>query len=93
MAQPIVTVLGVHRLTVTPAFIDATLQQVHGYIPEGDDRAELEPYCRDLVIRAVLVEALIENRDERFRVDDFGQVIPGQDPGQRQEKWLRVTGQ
>jgi hypothetical protein len=88
--EPNVTVIGVYRLAVTSELIDATLEQIHGYVPEGDDRAELEPYCSDLVNGVALVEVLVKNRDERFRVDDFGQVVAGQDPGQRQAPWLET---
>lgn len=90
MPDPTITVLGVHRLAVTPELVDATLEQLHGHVPAGEDRAELEPYCRDLLQSAVLTEVLVENRDDRFSIDDFGQDIPGQPPGQRQAPWLET---
>jgi len=87
MSKPSVRVLGVYELTVTA---DLLAQAIESKFGEHDLSDENEDVVREELEGAVLIEALVENRDSRFRVDDFAQ--PDSDQAAYGEVFLSEEG-
>ena len=77
MPEPAVEVLGVYRVVATDELLREKLELWHGRdgIPTGKGRIAAERYYREEIESAVLIEAIIRNRDERFDVGHFSQRV------------------
>ena len=80
MPPPTIQVLGVYRLDVTAQLFALAMESKFPHLGSSDDRLAAEDHVRAELSAAVLVEALVTNRDERFTVDDFGQTDSDQAP-------------
>lgn len=90
-AEPTVAILGAYRVEPSAPLISKALRQKYGNSTMSPaDKRKAERHVTDEVGSAVLFELLISNRDERFRVDDFGQV--GSDQAAYDEKYLSLDG-
>jgi hypothetical protein len=74
--QPTLTILGVYRLDVTRKVFSVQLAMY------GD-----EQQCRDHFSSVVLIEASVDNADDRFNLSDFTQANPAYPYGARQVPW------
>jgi hypothetical protein len=77
MAAPRIGVLGVYKLDVTEDLFREQFDILYGYTMSDEERMEAEEQCREQLSSIVMIEALIENRDERFSVLDFTQPQDG----------------
>lgn len=73
MAQPTIEILSVYTLPVTRDLLREQTDILYGSDLSGDERRNAESQCREQLEAAVLVEALVRNRDKRFDVGDFTQ--------------------
>jgi hypothetical protein len=81
MSSPTVQVLGAYKVEPTAALFAQAMEWKYGGVPlSNDERRLAEQHVRDELAGVVLIEALISGRDERFRVDDFGQAASDQAP-------------
>lgn len=76
LVAPILTILGVYRLDVTPEIFAAQLPMY------GD-----EEQCRDHFRSVVLIEAVVSEADEPFSLSDFTQPNPHYPGGDPQVPW------
>ena len=77
MAEPRIEIVGIYRLPVTEDLFRQQFEILYGGPMSEEQGAEAEEQCREQLSSIVLVEALIENRDERFSVFDFTQPQDG----------------
>lgn len=90
-AQPAVAILGAYRLEPSAALIAKAIRRKYGSSTMSSaDKRKAERHVNDELRNAVLFELLISNRDERFRVEDFGQI--GSDQAAYDEKYLSLDG-
>ncbi len=77
MSEPRIEIVGIYELPVTEDLFSQQFEILYGGPMSEEQRAEAEEQCREQLSSIVLVEALIENRDERFSVFDFTQPQDG----------------
>lgn len=90
MTSASISVLGVHRLDVTPELLADAMRQVHGFEPGEDGQDDYWPYINELLSSVALVEVLVTDPDERFNAGEFAQKIPGVPSGMEQVAWLET---
>lgn len=73
MAPPTIEVLGVYSLPVTNDLLQEQWKSLYGSDLVGAERRDAERQCRKQLESTVLVEVLVRNREERFKVGDFTQ--------------------
>jgi len=100
--DPRITVIGVYSPKASPERLEQfireylsrtkeTLAAMGTKASDSDKRwAEMAGELRSALRSAVLVEALVENRDDRFNPGDFVQPDPEQPKGQGQVAWEEV---
>ena len=90
-AEPSVAILGAYRLEPSAPLIAKALQRKYGSSTMSlADKRKAQGHVNDELRNAVLFELLISNRDQRFKVEDFGQV--GSDQAAYDEKYLSLDG-
>ena len=89
-AKPSSTVLGVYRIDVTEQLI-AEQAAILCRGMQGSAREGCVRSCRDQLYDAVLVEIIVEGRDNRFSIGDFGQ--PHEDQVAWAEAYLTLDGE
>jgi hypothetical protein len=88
MAQPIIEVLGVYRLPISPELVRAQVGHFGREWAAEHPAAALEA-AREELEGTALVELRIHGRDDRFHVNDFTQKLePPRD--QWQAAWMEV---
>jgi hypothetical protein len=90
-AEPEIRIIGAHPLNVSASLFETVLYARYGGLddtPEEQRRAV--QLTRAELDRAVLFEVFVENRDDRFSVDHFGQ--PGSDQAAYMERYLSPDG-
>lgn len=90
MPEPTIQVLGVYALPVTEELLQEQTDILYGASLTGEVRQQAEQKCREQLQSTVLVEALVRNRDERFKAGDFCQPIDGVEPGSWQVAWAEA---
>jgi len=90
MAQPIVDVLGVYRLDVPEELFREQFDILYRYPMSPEDRVKAERECREQLLSAVLIETLVNDRDQSFRVGDFAQARDGQPKENWQVAWAEA---
>lgn len=90
MADPRIEILGIYRLPVTEDLFREQFDILYGYPMSDEDRAQAEEQCREQLSSTVLIEALVENRDKRFSVDDFSQPQDGVPKDNWQVAWAEA---
>lgn len=75
--KPEIKVLGVYRLDVTPALLEAQFNELYGYDMTEQERRRVRTQCRNQLESVVLVETLIKKPDVNFSIADFTQKQPG----------------
>jgi len=73
LANPEVNVLGVYRIEVTDELVLEQTEILYGD-RRGSAREQCERDCREQLYSTVLVEVIVQGRDSRFRIADFGQA-------------------
>jgi len=77
MADPSIEVLGVYRVVATDELIREKAEVAYGIDESAPDWDRIEAQCREEIESAVLIEAMVRDRDERFDAGDFSQRIEG----------------
>jgi hypothetical protein len=90
VAHPKIEVLGVYGLLVTDELFRAQFDILYGYPMSAGERPNAEQECREQLESVVLVEAVVSDRDSRFRVGDFAQARPGQPKDNWQVAWAEA---
>jgi hypothetical protein len=90
VAQPKVEVLGVYRLPAAEDLFREQFDILYGYPMSAGERRNAEQQCREQLESVVLVEAVVSNRDRRFRVGDFAQAQAGQPKENWQVAWAEA---
>lgn len=91
MTSPRVTVCGAYRLDVSPELLtQAMAWKYAGDFASARAREAADDHVREELCSAVLLDVRIDDCDERFRVDDFGQ--PGSDQAAYMEVFLTPDG-
>jgi hypothetical protein len=90
MAQPRIEVLGVYPLPVTDKLFRQQFDILYGLPMTPTERAGAELHCREQLESVVLIEAIVRNRDQRFRVSDFAQARAGLPNDRWQVAWAEA---
>ena len=91
MSSPNTQILGAYRLAPDPDLFAQAMDLKYGGVAlSNDERRLAEERVRTELARVVLIEVLINGRDERFSVDDFGQT--GSDQAPYGEVFLSADG-
>ena len=90
MPGPRIEILGVYRLAVTEELFREQFDNLFGSPKWARKRAEAERLCREHFDSAVLIEALVSNRDDRFHLVDFTQARIGEPEGSWQVAWAEA---
>jgi hypothetical protein len=90
MPEPTIRVLGVYALPVTEELLQEQTDIHYGANLTCEARQQAEGKCREQLQSTVLVEALVRNRDHRFRGGDFCQPLDGIDSGNWQVAWAEA---
>src|SRR5438552_8541112 len=77
MAQPTIEILGVYSIPVTKELLREQTDILYGADLASTKRREAECQCREQLESTVLIEVLVRDRDERFKVGDFSQPRDG----------------
>ena len=86
MPKPSVEVLGVYRVRATDELIRERIEYSYPADQKAtvEDRIKAEQESREFLESVALIEALIHNRDKRFKVGDFTQRVG---PGPTRDNW------
>ena len=87
MLTPTIEVLGVYRLPVTDELVQRDFEIRWESSEPGFDRAEAIRQCRKELESVVLVELVVRNPDQRFRIEDFTQTNETIPPSEWQAPW------
>ena len=90
MSDPEVVVVGVYRLPVTEEVFREQFGILYGYEMSEEQRFEAERHCREQLKSTVLIEALVRNRDSRFKTSDFTQACEDQPKENWQAAWAEA---
>jgi hypothetical protein len=90
MSKPAIDVVGVYSLPVTDDLVREQTDILHGSDLSGAAREDAERRCREQLESTVLVEALVEDRDERFYLGDFIQAQDGVSRENWQTAWAEA---
>lgn len=90
MSEPLVKVLGIYRLDVTDDLVSAQCSVLHSGAETSNLPSEAVREVRDQLFSVVLVEAVVENRDEHFSMDDFAQAQKGVERSHWQAAWAEA---
>jgi hypothetical protein len=87
MPGPTIQVLGVYALPVTKELLREQTDLLYGATLTGEARQQAERKCREQLLSTVLVEALVQDRDDRFQCSDFCQPLAEVEEGRWQVAW------
>ncbi len=90
MADPSIEVLGVYRVVATDELIREKAEVAYGIDKSAPDWDDIAAQCREEIESAVLVEAMVRNRDERFDTGHFSQRIEGVKRDNWQVAWAEA---
>ncbi|HUT56058.1 MAG TPA: hypothetical protein VM658_21890 [bacterium] len=90
LLKPTIEVLGAYRLAITESLIQEQTDILYGSDISKAERIQAEKICKEQLESAVLIEALVNNVDERFDAGDFGQADSEQ--AAYEETYLTVDG-
>ncbi len=85
--DPTIKVMGVYALPLNEQTLKEQTDILYGANLKGTARREAERRCRKQLASTVLIEALVQNRDDRFSVRDFCQPKVGVPPDRWQVAW------
>lgn len=91
MNEATIRILGVYKVELTDALFQQAMDEKYGSLGlsrRGRRRAEM--HVRKELSSVVLIEVMVENRDDRFDVGDFTQ--PGSDQAPYDEAYLTPDG-
>jgi hypothetical protein len=77
VADPQIEVLGVYGLSVTDELFREQFDLLYDYPMSKRERADAERQCREQLESIVLIEAVVRDRDTRFKVGGFTQPQDG----------------
>jgi hypothetical protein len=90
-SEPDIQIIGAYPLHVSSYLLDSVLNSRYGGPDDTpEQRARAIRKTHEELDRAVLFEVLVNNRDDRFSVDHFGQ--PGSDQAAYMERYLSQDG-
>jgi hypothetical protein len=79
MSSPTVQIFGAYKLESTPDLFMQAMAWKFGNLSLSQEETRLaEEHVRNELAGVVLIEALVNRRDERFSVADFGQACSDQ---------------
>jgi hypothetical protein len=90
MPDPTIKVLGVYALPFSEELLKEQTDILYGADFQGAARRQAEEQCREQLTTTVLIETLVENRDDRFRASDFTQPQAGVPRDNWQVAWAEV---
>jgi hypothetical protein len=90
MPEPTIQVLGVFALPVTEELLQEQTDLLYGASLTDESHQEAERKCLEQLLSTVLVEVLVRDRDDRFRVDDFCQPLEGKEQCRWQAAWAEA---
>ena len=91
MASPTIQLLGAYRLDYTPELFAQAMEWKYGGVSLSPrEREAAESHVRRELGEAVIIEAVVCDRDDRFNVSDFGQA--GSDQAAYNEVFLTDDG-
>lgn len=90
MPRPSIEVLGVYRLPITKKLVKEQTDLLSPTEPNSIEREWDEVVYREQLEKTVLVEVMVNNRDERFDVGDFTQPQPDLPSSSWQAAWAEV---
>jgi hypothetical protein len=88
--QPRIKLLGVYRLPVTEQLIQDQVALLFPGKLDGRPRQRAEQRARQQLESTVLIEALVEDRDDRFNASDFVQPAKEKPRDNWQVAWNEV---
>jgi hypothetical protein len=76
VSDPVIEILGLYRLPVTPEMVEEQTELLYGSIADlpKEERLEAEAFCSEQLNSVVLVEAMVHSPNRRFKVGDFAQA-------------------
>ena len=89
-SDPQIEVLGVYRLSVTEELFRWQFRILHGHPMSKRERTQAEQECRKQLSSIVLVEAMVQNRDDTFDIGQFTQPQPNLPEGSWQVAWAEA---
>jgi hypothetical protein len=90
-AEARIRIIGAHRLEVSASLFETVLYARYGDLDgTAEEQTRAEQLTRAELDRTVLFEVSVENRDDRFSVDHFGQS--GSDQAAYMERYLSPDG-
>lgn len=75
--EPSVEILGVYRLSVTEELLREQFELLYDYSTSEEQRAQDEQQCREQLASVVLIEAIVHDCDDRFKIIRFTQPQDG----------------
>ena len=97
MPKPTIKVLGTYALPFDAKMLKQQTNILYGKNLKGPARRYAEEQCREQLGSTVLIEALIQEADKRFRLSDFTQPLAGVQRDNWQAPWaegvLSVDGE
>ena len=90
MSKPQIEILGVYQLPVTEELFRKQFDILYGYEMTGAERVKAERSCRSQLSSAVLIEALVKDRDNYFGVGDFAQQYEDKPEDSWQVAWAEA---
>jgi hypothetical protein len=77
MSEPRIEIVGIYKIPITEDLFREQFEILYGYSMSDEQRTEAEEQCREQLSSIVLIEALIQNRNEHFSISDFTQPQDG----------------
>jgi hypothetical protein len=90
MPAPTIELLGIYRLNITDEILEDQIAALVGSGAVGEVRADAEVQARYVLDNVVLIEVSVQNRDDRFTINDFVQPQQDAEPGMWQAAWLET---
>jgi hypothetical protein len=91
MGEATIRILGVYKVDMTDDRLRQTMDEKYGGIALSEsERRQVEECVREELSSVVLIEVLVENRDDHFDVGDFTQ--PGREQVAYDEAYLSPDG-
>ncbi len=73
MPEPKIEILGAYRLPVSDELLQQQFDILYGHLTSESEKKTAMQQCREQLESVVLIEAMVRNRDTKFKVDDFVQ--------------------
>jgi hypothetical protein len=73
LREPEIEILGAYRLPVSEELVREQFDILYGHLTSESEKKTAMQLCREQLESVVLIEAIVRNRDSKFKVDDFVQ--------------------